>query len=103
MGLLGKTLKGRSTIQSDSGPPRNLRIREVIVAPENVENEKKNRVIKLDNFKSQMMSEEKIYNINRKKLLTNWRNIMRIAKTGRIIFMVSLSIFSVFFCCECPL
>lgn len=86
MGLLGKTLKGRSTIQADSGPPRNLRIREVIVAPENIEKEKENRVIKLDNFKSQMASEEKIYNINRKKLLTNWRNIMRIAKTGKLHF-----------------
>ena len=83
MGLLGKTLKGRSTVQADNGPARNLRIREVIVAPENIENEKKNRILKLENFKTQMVSEEKIYNINRKKLLTNWRNIMRIAKTGK--------------------
>ena len=86
MGLLGKTLKGRSTVAADTGPPRNTRIREVIVPPENVEAEKQNRVLKLDNFKKQMLSEEKINNINRKKLLTNWRNIMRIAKTGKFKF-----------------
>lgn len=84
MGLLGKTLKGRSTITVDQGPPRNTRIREVIVQPEQIEKEKENRVIKLANFQKQMMSEEKINKINKKKLIKNWRNIMRIAKTEKL-------------------
>ena len=82
MGLLGKTLKGRSTT-ADAMEPKNARRREIIIAPENIENEKQNRVIKLANFKKQMVSEEKINNINKKKLLSNWRNIMRISKTGK--------------------
>lgn len=97
MGLLGKTLKGRSTVAADTGPPKNARIREIIVAPENVEAEKENRVLKLSNFKKQMLSEEKINNINRKKLLTNWRNIMRIAKTGNLLLHAVYTILNFYF------
>jgi len=83
MGLLGKTLKGRSTLAKDKGPPRNIRLREIeFRTKDQIEGERERRKEREILFKKQLESEQKIYNINKKKLLVNWRNIMRIAKTG---------------------
>lgn len=84
MVLLGKALKNRSTVATESGPARNVRLREVILAPAQYEIEKKNKELKEEHLKKQILQEEEIFNINKKKLLTNWRKILRIAKTEEL-------------------
>lgn len=81
MGLLGKTLKGRSTQQEDVGPQRNIRIREIFLDAVQYEAEKKKKELKEQNLRKQIHEEEEIFDINKKKLLANWRKILRIAKT----------------------
>jgi hypothetical protein len=84
MGLLGKTLKGRTTQQEELGPARNIRVREIIISAPQHEADKKNKETKEEYFRKQIQSEEQIYNINKKKLLANWRKILRIAKTEEL-------------------
>ena len=84
MGLLGKTLKGRTTQQEETGPPRNIRVKEIILTPAQYEAEKKNKETKEEYFRKQIQTEEQIFNINKRKLLTNWRKILRIAKTEEL-------------------
>ena len=84
MGLLGKTLKGRSTKAGASGPARNIRERLIQRTPEEAEQEKENQKLKREHLKTNIYQEKKIYNINKKKLLTNWRKIMRITKTEQL-------------------
>lgn len=86
MGLLGKTLKGRSTKPGASGPARNIHERLIQRTPEEHDADKENQIIKRNYLQTQISQEKKIYNINKKKLLTNWRKIMRITKTGTITF-----------------
>ena len=86
MGLLGKTLKGRSTQagEGDAQPARNVRTREVILNQAQYEAEKAQRLLKESHFRQLVQEEERIYAINRKKLLTNWRKILRVAKTEEL-------------------
>ena len=84
MGLLGKTLKGRSTKPGAQGPARNIRERLIQRTPEEHEQEKENQKIKREHLRNQIFQEKKIYNINKKKLLTNWRKIMRMTKTDQL-------------------
>lgn len=84
MVLLGKALKNRSTVVTEEGPARNIRLREVILTPQAYEAEKKNKEIKEQHLRKEILAEEEIYNVNRKKLLNNWRKILRIAKTEEL-------------------
>lgn len=83
MGLLGKTLKGRTTDPEKSGPPRNI-INKYIYFTNQAEAEKelKLRELKTNYLKTEILSEQKINRINKKKLMSNWRRLMRISKTG---------------------
>ena len=83
MGLLGKTLKGRSVTKTGEGveKPRNVRLREVILNDAQYLAEKEQKSLKEANFRRILTQEEEIYAINKKKLVTNWRKILRVAKT----------------------
>jgi hypothetical protein len=84
MALLGKLLKGRSTKNAQQQAMRNIRIRAQNRTQEEYENEKKMALIRKNALKNSLAEEQKLIAYNRKKLLTNWRNIMRIAKTEQL-------------------
>ena len=81
MGLLGKTLKGRTAREGGLPPKKNIKIRQIAKTQEEFDNLKKLAKMKKDILRSKIESEHKIVNFNKKKLLTYWRKIMRIAKT----------------------
>ena len=69
MGLLGKTLKGKSTIPGKMDNKKNIKERIILVSKEEFENNQQNQVIKLKHLKESILNEEKIYNLNKKKLM----------------------------------
>jgi hypothetical protein len=84
MGLLGKTLKGRSARPGGLPPKKNIKIRQIAKTQEEFDQLKKLAKMKKDILRSKIESEHKIVNFNKKKLLTYWRKIMRIAKTEEL-------------------
>jgi hypothetical protein len=84
MGLLGKTLKGRSARPGGLPPKKNIKIRQIAKTQEEFDQLKKLAKMKKDILRSKMESEHKMVNFNKKKLLTYWRKIMRIAKTEEL-------------------
>lgn len=65
--------------------PRNVRIREVeFTTKDQVQNEIERRKQKKAKILKMMGDESNIESVNRRKLLVNWRNIMRIAKTDKL-------------------
>lgn len=84
MALLGKLLKGKTTRAFGEGQRRNVKVRQQIKTQEELDQEKKLIKIKKDFMRNALAAEERIINYNRKKLLTNWRNTMRIAKTEQL-------------------
>ena len=81
MGLLGKTLKGRTAREGGLPAKKNIKIRQIAKTQEEFDNLKKLAKMKKDILRSKIENEHKIVNFNKKKLLTYWRKIMRIAKT----------------------
>lgn len=84
MGLLGKTLKGRTAREGGLPPKKNIKVRQIAKTQEEFDNLKKLAKMKKDILRSKIESEHKIVNFNKKKLLTYWRKIMRIAKTEEL-------------------
>lgn len=84
MGLLGKTLKGRTAREGGLPPKKNLKIRQIAKTQEEFDNLKKLAKMKKDILRSKIANEQKIVQFNRKKLLAYWRKIMRIAKTEEL-------------------
>lgn len=84
MGLLGKTLKGRTAREGGLPPKKNLKIRQIAKTQEEFDNLKKLAKMKKDILRSKISNEQKIVHFNRKKLLNYWRKIMRIAKTEEL-------------------
>lgn len=110
MALLGKLLKGKTTrvifdvlgkIQAfqviGDGQRRNVKVRQQNKTQEELDQEKKLIKMKRDflrvnlrrlqsfyAFQNALAGEERIIAYNRRKLLTNWRNTMRIAKTEQL-------------------
>ena len=84
MGLLGKTLKGRTAREGGLPPKKNLKIRQIAKTQEEFDNLKKLAKMKKDILRSKISNEQKIVHFNRKKLLAYWRKIMRIAKTEEL-------------------
>jgi len=84
MGLLGKTLKGRSSKpQKETGGVRKRIIRPQLAVKTDDEKQQEQAFIKIkrENLKSSYADESKITAFNKKKILTEWRRIMRISKT----------------------
>ena len=84
MGLLGKTLKGRSSKpQKETGGVRKRIIRPPLAVKTEEEKAQDQAFIKIkrENLKSSYADESKITAFNKKKILTEWRRIMRISKT----------------------
>jgi len=84
MVLLGKLLKGRST-----KAPKDIhgyRVRQVRIQmeQEQLSNEEKFHKQKRQALRNALQEEQKITNFNRKKILTEWRKIMRMAKTDEL-------------------
>jgi hypothetical protein len=84
MVLLGKTLKGRTTKKGEVEPTRNIRVREIIKTEAEQQADKIKTAMKEDHFRKQIQAEEKITLINRKKLMTNWRKILRLTKAQEL-------------------
>jgi len=84
MALLGKLLKGKTTRAIPEGQRRNVKVRQQNKTQEELDQEKKLIKMKRDFLRNALAGEEKIINYNRRKLLTNWRNTMRIAKTEQL-------------------
>lgn len=47
-------------------------------------NKKNQMKEKRDNLKSQMLEEQKLSHLNRMKILTHWRKVLRLAKTEQL-------------------
>jgi len=85
MVLLGKTLKGRSSKgQNMNQRRRNIRIRQQNKTMEEIDQEKKLSKKKRSFLKASLMEEERLTRMNKVKILTNWRKIMRVAKTEQL-------------------
>jgi len=84
MALLGKLLKGKTTKPVGEGERRNVKVRQQNKTQEELDQDKKLIKIKRDFLKNALAAEERIITYNRRKLLTNWRNTMRIAKTEQL-------------------
>ena len=84
MVLLGKLLKGRSTRAPKD--LRDVRIRRIKmqIQQEDLKNEEEFRKRKREHLRNSIQEEQKITNFNNKKLLTEWRKIMRMAKTDEL-------------------
>ncbi|OMJ71319.1 hypothetical protein SteCoe_30493 [Stentor coeruleus] len=84
MVLLGKLLKGRSTRAPKD--LRDIRVRriKVQIQQEDLKNEEEFRKRKREHLRNSIQEEQKITNFNNKKLLTEWRKIMRMAKTDEL-------------------
>jgi hypothetical protein len=84
MALLGKLLKGRSTrAPKDMRGVRVRRIRAQIQQEER-KNEEELHKKKREFLRNNVQEEMKITNFNKKKILTEWRKIMRMAKTDEL-------------------
>jgi len=77
-------LKGKTTRAIPEGERRNVKVRQQNKTQEELDQEKKLIKMKRDFLRNAVAGEEKIINYNRRKLLTNWRNTMRIAKTEQL-------------------
>lgn len=84
MALLGKLLKGRSTRAPKNIRGVRIRLIESQASQEEKTNEDKFNKIKRDQLRSTVQEELKITNFNKKKILTEWRKIMRMAKTDEL-------------------
>lgn len=84
MGLLGKTLKGRTTRPGGNPPVLNIKIRQIAKTHDEFNQLKELAKIKRDILRTKIKNEHKFVNFNKKKLLTYWRKIMRIAKTEEL-------------------
>jgi len=84
MALLGKLLKGKTTRIVGDGQRRNIKVRQQNKTQEELDQEKKLIKMKRDFLRNALAGEERIIAYNRRKLLTNWRNTMRIAKTEQL-------------------
>lgn len=84
MGLLGKTLKGRTTRPGGIPPVKNIKIRQIAKTHDEFNQLKELAKIKRDILRTKIKNEHKFVNFNKKKLLTYWRKIMRIAKTEEL-------------------
>ena len=81
MGLLGKTLKGRSTRPGGIPPTQNIKIRQIAKTHEEFDQLKKLADMKRGVLRTKIKEEHKFVNFNKRKLMTYWRKIMRMAKT----------------------
>ena len=84
MGLLGKTLKGRSTRVGGIPPVKNIKIRQIAKTQDEFDQLKKLADMKRGVLRSKIKAEHKFVNFNKRKLLTYWRKIMRMAKTEEL-------------------
>lgn len=84
MVLLGKLLKGRSTRAPKD--LRGLRVRHVRVEmqQEDLKKEEEFHKIKREHLRATLTEEQNITNFNKKKILNEWRKIMRMAKTDEL-------------------
>lgn len=92
MGLLGKTLKGRTTRTDIAASEGNVILKLVQLTKEEYENEHNLNKVKKDYLDNGIRSEVMIAKLNRQKLATYWRKILRIAKTEE--FKNELEIYS---------
>lgn len=51
---------------------------------EELSNEQEQMKAKRENLKSQMIEEQKLAHLNRMKILTHWRKVLRLAKTEQL-------------------
>lgn len=84
MGLLGKTLKGRTTRPGGIPPVKNIKVRQIAKTHDEFNQLKELAKTKRDILRARIKNEHKFVNFNKKKLLTYWRKIMRIAKTEEL-------------------
>ena len=84
MALLGKTLKGRSTRPGGIPVMPNIKWRQLIKNQDDFDQFKRLSKLKLDELRFRIKSEYQIASINKKKLLTYWRKILRMAKTEQL-------------------
>ncbi|KAL4428775.1 hypothetical protein ABPG74_001289 [Tetrahymena malaccensis] len=84
MALLGKTLKGRSTRPGGIPQKRNIKWRQLAKNQEEFDQLKQLAKMKREGLKARIKDEQKVVTFNKKKLITYWRKIMRIAKTEQL-------------------
>lgn len=84
MVLLGKLLKGRSTRAPKDLRDTRVRRIKMQIQQEDLKNEEEFRRLKREHLRNSIQEEQKITNFNNKKLLTEWRKIMRMAKTDEL-------------------
>jgi hypothetical protein len=76
---LGKEVKGRAPVNQ---PKRSIiRIKFMAMQQEELQEELNKMKKKREDLKTQMVEEQKLAHLNRMKILTYWRKVLRLAKT----------------------
>jgi hypothetical protein len=76
---LGKEVKGRAPVNQ---PARCIiRIKFMEKGHEELNTELEQMKLKRESLKTQMIEEQKLAHLNRMKILTHWRKVLRLAKT----------------------
>lgn len=76
---LGKEVKGRAPVKL---PTRCIvRIKFMEKGHDELQQELEQMKAKRENLKMQMVEEQKLAHLNRMKILTHWRKVLRLAKT----------------------
>ena len=85
MGLLGKQLKGRSLKAPIEKKKRTVqRIRVAAATEEAISEERQQSKTNRELLKINLGEERKLSRFNKEKLLTQWRRVMRLAKTDQL-------------------
>jgi len=79
---LGKAVKGKAP----TAPSRRaiIRVRMQDQTLEDLDKEGQMMRIRRDNLKNAMVEEQKLAHLNRMKILTHWRKVLRLAKTEQL-------------------
>jgi predicted DCC family thiol-disulfide oxidoreductase YuxK len=76
---LGKEVKGRAPVNQ---PKRSIiRIKFMAMQQEELQEELNKMKKKREDLKTHMVEEQKLAHLNRMKILTYWRKVLRLAKT----------------------
>ncbi|EGR28425.1 hypothetical protein IMG5_175800 [Ichthyophthirius multifiliis] len=81
MGLLGKTLKGRTVRPGGFPPIRNIKWRKLTQSQEEYEQNLQLQKLQHEKLRNQILEEQKLIFLNKRKLHIYWRKTLRVLKT----------------------
>ena len=79
---LGKYVKGK-VIKKET-KRQMIRIRQMDPNDDDLDKEQQMMRVRRDNLKTLMVEEQKLSHLNRMKILTHWRKVLRLAKTEQL-------------------